>query len=318
MSEVREIPLDRILPPRHIDRTGYDPEKMASLVESIAALGLLQPVGVRLLDESELRVLTESESAEGDEYSPPEGEWYELVWGKRRYLAHQQLGRKTILARIVTAGEQETDDLIMHENLHREDLNPLDEARWMASYMERYNVGVEEMARRARCSATRVYQLLSLLKGDDRVSEALARGEISKAQALAINRIADIAGREQALHWAKHQGMSAETIARWAEHRRAAGIEGAVPDEVIESASQYITQVKHMTKCVLHDDFVDYAEAQFLCICSSCWAAVCALIEWYQSQEVKPDLRVRDRDWPAQQRTHTGPVARDIHKSVKF
>ena len=176
--------------------------------------------------------------------------------------------------------------MILHENLHREEINPLDEGAWMRRYMEQYGISQNEMARRAKCSAARVAQLLSLLEGDPSVSTALRTGKISKAQALVINRIPDAAGREQGLHWAQHLGHSAEVIKAWADHREQSGVTMAMQSIDWESVDQWQQKVKNQAHCVLHDDYVDYNQIIFVSVCRKCWEAALGAIEWAQRHDL--------------------------------
>lgn len=285
--EIREIAMGEIFPPGNIDRSGYDEDKMRTLAESIAAHGLIQPVGVVQLPSSH----------------------YQLVWGKRRYMACQMLGWQTITCKVVEADSKEQDDLILHENLHREELAPMDEARWLQGYMERHNVDITGCAIAAKCSESRVRQLLSLLAGDSRVSDALSAGKISKAQALSINRIKDVAGREQGLHWATHSGMAADVIDVWRQQREAGGVDQAITDEQFSAAVDLRYQVRNQVQCVLHKQYVGYDIAIFVAVCKSCWDAAISLIEWYQAQDPRPNITVRERDYPDQNYEHSGPTA---------
>ncbi|MDQ1398037.1 MAG: ParB family transcriptional regulator, chromosome partitioning protein, partial [Acidimicrobiaceae bacterium] len=107
-SALIELPLSKIRPNRHQPRAYFDEDSLASLSGSIRELGVLQPVLVRPDDEQE-----------GS---------YELIAGERRWRAAKRAGLQTIPALVRTVSEVHSVEQALVENLHREDLNPLEEA----------------------------------------------------------------------------------------------------------------------------------------------------------------------------------------------
>lgn len=263
MSESRVIPLSLIDPPKRGIRTQLDEEAMARLCDSIEKHGLLQPVVVRDLLDGRFR----------------------LIAGSRRKEATARLGIGDISCSIYTCDDEQEDEMLFHENLHREDVAPLDEAVWLREHMALYGLTIEEMARRVKCSPARLYGLLSLLTGDPAVSGALSAGRINKSQAFAINRIRDAPGRETALHWAINQGMSAEVIKGWALERERRGLDQTLTQEIWDEAMKVRQETKNQAKCVLHEGWVDYPQANWLVICNACWDAARSAIEWAQRMD---------------------------------
>lgn len=256
MTEIREVDMGLIDLPENAQRSETDDEAMIALCDSIETHGLLQPVGV----------------------TPLEGGRFRLVWGSRRRMAHELMGKPTILAKIVPSSAQEEDDMIMVENYHREELNPLDEAAFIKRYLERHCVSQAEFARRTKTNPNRVSSLLSLLESDEEVSAALRTGRISRAQALAINTIKDRPGRQQALIFARNGDFSAQSIAQWGKQREQSGVSDSVGSIDWENFDRHQQHVKNLAKCVLHDDWIEYNIANFLVICTPCYNAVKALI----------------------------------------
>ena len=252
MTEIREIPLTEIDLPTNAQRTETDDEAMERLCDSIEVNGLLQPVGV----------------------TPLAGGRYRLLWGSRRRAAHEIMGKISILAKIVKAEAQEEDDMIMAENYHREELNPLDEANFIQRYLDHHCVTQAEFARRTKTNPGRVSALLSLLHGDPKVSTALRAGRISRQQGLEINHITDQPGRDQALTFAAHGHFSAAAIKLWADERERQGVSAAVGAIDWETFDRHKQEVKNLAKCVLHQDFVSYNQANWLVLCDNCWNAV--------------------------------------------
>ena len=264
MTDNRLLPLDLIDPPLHPLRTSIDEEAMQRLCASIRNQGLIQPVVVRDTQDGRFR----------------------LIAGSRRMQAHALLDMAEIECKVMYCSDQAEEEMLLSENLHREDMAPLDEANWLKGHMERWNLNVAQIALRVDCSEGRIYGLLSLLSGDPAVSEALGRGQISKAQAFAINRIADPPGREMGLHWAVRGLMAADSIKAWADERERKGIDTALRQEDWESAAMVRQETKNLAKCVLHEDWVEYSQANWITVCTKCWNAVLAAVEYCKANEI--------------------------------
>ena len=159
-----EIPVAQVTPNAVNPRTVFDEEAMAELVHSIKEIGLLQPVVVRK--------------------TGPES--YELVMGERRWRATQQAGLETIPAIV-----RETDDTDMLrdallENLHRSDLNPLEEASAYNQLLEDFGCTHEELAQRIGRSRPQISNTLRLLKLSPAVQRRVAAGVLSAGHARAL------------------------------------------------------------------------------------------------------------------------------------
>lgn len=168
-----ELPVTSIRPnavqPRHV----FDEEAMAELVHSIREIGLLQPVVVRPLP------------AEGDEPR------YELVMGERRWRATQEAGLATIPA-IIRATE-DTDMLrdALLENLHRSQLNPLEEASAYQQLLDDFGCTHEELASRIGRSRPQISNTIRLLKLSPAVQRRVAAGVLSAGHARSLLAVAD-------------------------------------------------------------------------------------------------------------------------------
>ena len=159
-----EIPLDAITPNPLQPRTSFDEEALAELVVSIREVGLLQPVVVR-------------ETGPGR---------YELVMGERRWRASQQAGTGTIPAIV---RETNDDDMLrdaLLENLHRQQLNPLEEAAAYAQLLEEFGATHEELAARIGRSRPQISNTLRLLQLPAPVQRRVAAGVLSAGHARAI------------------------------------------------------------------------------------------------------------------------------------
>lgn len=143
-------------------RTHFDPETIAELAQSIAEKGVLQPLLVR-----------------------PVAGGYEIVAGERRFRAAQQAGLSRVPVIVRALSDQETLEIAIIENLQRENLNPVDEARAFSQLLD-FGLGQEDVARSVGKSRSAVANTLRLLKLPDEALQALERGEITAGHARAL------------------------------------------------------------------------------------------------------------------------------------
>jgi ParB family transcriptional regulator, chromosome partitioning protein len=155
-----EVSLGDLVPNPHQPRKVINPEAIQELAASIESEGLLQPVTVRKLENS-----------------------YEMIAGERRWRAHEHLGRKTILARVLSANDLSSATLSLIENLQREGLNPIDEAMGYYSLVHDFSLTQAKVAERVGKSRAYVTNLLRLLQLDQELRGFLATGELSTGHA---------------------------------------------------------------------------------------------------------------------------------------
>ncbi|MDX6589656.1 MAG: ParB family transcriptional regulator, chromosome partitioning protein, partial [Solirubrobacterales bacterium] len=141
-GELRELPVALIKPNPDQPRTHFDEEAMAALAASIETSGVVQPLLVRPL---------------------PDGS-YELVAGERRWRAARQAGLERVPAVVRDQAEAERLQAALIENMVREDLNPVEEARACAALVEDLGLTKEELARRVGRSRPAVSNLIRLLE----------------------------------------------------------------------------------------------------------------------------------------------------------
>ncbi len=175
----REIPPDRIEPNPKQPRQVFDEEALAELVHSIREFGLMQPIVVRRLD--------------GDE------ERYQLIMGERRWRACQEAGVETIPAIVrETADESMLRDALL-ENIHRVQLNPLEEAAAYQQLAEEFGVTHEELVTRIGRSRPVVTNMIRLLKLLIPVQRRVAAGVLSAGHARALLGLEAGADAQEAL-----------------------------------------------------------------------------------------------------------------------
>ncbi|WP_445155735.1 ParB/RepB/Spo0J family partition protein [Arthrobacter sp. Hor0625] len=184
-----EIPVTDIHPNRKQPRSVFDEDDMAELVHSVREIGVLQPIVVR----------TSTEDG---------GEPYELVMGERRWRAVQAAGLQTIPAIV----RDTTDDDLLRdallENLHRSQLNPLEEAAAYQQLLEDFGTTHEQLADRIGRSRPQVSNTLRLLKLPPLVQRRVGAGVISAGHARALLALPDAAAMERLAQKIVAEGMS--------------------------------------------------------------------------------------------------------------
>jgi ParB family chromosome partitioning protein len=184
-----EIPVKDIHPNRKQPRSVFDEDDMAELVHSVREIGVLQPIVVR----------TSTEKG---------GEPYELVMGERRWRAVQAAGLATIPAIV----RDTTDDDLLRdallENLHRSQLNPLEEAAAYQQLLEDFGTTHEQLADRIGRSRPQVSNTLRLLKLPPLVQRRVAASVISAGHARALLALPDAAAMERLAQKIVAEGMS--------------------------------------------------------------------------------------------------------------
>ncbi|MET3719386.1 ParB family chromosome partitioning protein [Arthrobacter sp. UYEF21] len=184
-----EIPVSDIHPNRKQPRTVFDEEDMAELIHSVREIGVLQPIVVR----------TSTEDG---------GEPYELVMGERRWRAVQAAGMQTIPAIV----RDTTDDDLLRdallENLHRSQLNPLEEAAAYQQLLEDFGTTHEQLADKIGRSRPQVSNTLRLLKLPPLVQRRVAASVLSAGHARALLALPDAAAMERLAQKIVAEGMS--------------------------------------------------------------------------------------------------------------
>jgi ParB family chromosome partitioning protein len=185
-SYFAEVALESITPNSRQPRTVFDEDAMTELVDSIGEVGLLQPIVVRPL---------------GDDR-------FELVMGERRWRAAQLAGL-TVIPAIVR--ETETHDLLrdaLLENLHRAQLNPLEEAAAYQQMLEDFGCTQEELASRIKRSRPQISNTIRLLKLPPTVQRRVAAGVLSAGHARALLALSDQASQERLAQRVVAEGLS--------------------------------------------------------------------------------------------------------------
>jgi len=187
---LEEVPVGAISPNRRQPRQVFDEDTLAELAASISAVGLLQPVVVRKLAPGR----------------------YELVMGERRWRASELAGMEVIPAIVRDTSD---DDLLrdaLMENLHREQLNPLEEAAAYQQLLDDFAATHEELARRIGRSRPHISNTIRLLNLPPAVQKRVAAGVLSAGHARALLGVDDPVAQEQLAHRIVAEGLSVRAV----------------------------------------------------------------------------------------------------------
>ena len=165
-SGVLEVPLDLIQPSPYQPRAHFDPQALEELAQSMRSGGVVQPVIVR-----------------------PHGDRYELVAGERRLRAARLAGMSRIAALVRTLSDEQALELSLVENIQREDLNPLEQARAFERLSGDFGLTQEEIAQRTGKDRATVANFMRLLRLPAEVHALLQEGKLTAGHARALLKL---------------------------------------------------------------------------------------------------------------------------------
>ena len=168
-SELQSVPIAKVEPRLDQPREKFDEQSLQELADSIAQYGLIQPITVRRLDSG----------------------YYQIIAGERRWRAARLAGLSEVPVRVIEADDRRTAELALVENLQREDLNPIEEARGYRALIDEYGLTQEEAAKsvgRSRPAVANAMRLLSLCPA---VLKMVEEGQLSAGHARALVPILD-------------------------------------------------------------------------------------------------------------------------------
>jgi ParB family chromosome partitioning protein len=196
----QEIPVHLVEPSPYQARREIAPEQLAELAESIRSEGLLQPIVVRR-----------------------QGEKYQLVAGERRWRAFQLLNIRAIPARVVEASDASSASIGLIENLQREGLNPIEEARGFASLVRDFDLTQETAAERVGKSRAAVANSLRLLSLDAEIQGYIAKNLLSVGHAKALLGVEDEARRAVLARRVIEEGLSVRLTEKLGQEAKGPG-----------------------------------------------------------------------------------------------
>ena len=238
-----EIPTEQIIANTKQPREVFDPEELAELAASIIEVGVLQPVVVRPIDTS----LEPSETLRRALEDRPHAK-FELVMGERRLRASELAGKQTIPAiiRRTDDGDLLRDALL--ENLHRSQLNPLEEANAYQQLMADFGATQEQLSAKIARSRPQIANTLRLLKLPPTVQRKVAAGVISAGHARALLGLHNTEDMETLADRVVAEGLSVRTLeelVKLGQIRRPVGVtrrKKAAPSAVAEEVAHQLSE----------------------------------------------------------------------------
>ena len=168
-DELLSLPVAKIEPRRDQPREVFDEEALNELADSIGRYGLIQPIVVRKLENG----------------------YYQIIAGERRWRASRIAGLTEVPVRVIEADDRRTAELALVENLQRENLNPIEEAKGYKTLMEVYGLTQEETAKSVGRSRPAIANSMRLLGLSERVLKLVEEGKLSAGHARALLPIED-------------------------------------------------------------------------------------------------------------------------------
>ncbi len=209
-----ELPVEAIHPNPRQPRRRFEAEAASGLAESVRRQGVIQPLLVR----------------------PREAGGFEIVAGERRWRAAREAGHETVPAVVRTTDDRETLLLGLVENVAREQLTPIEEARAYALLIDEFDLSLGEVAERVGRSKPSVSNRIRLLELPDDVLGMVERGQLSEGHARAVLAVPDHEGRRRLAREIVRRGLSvraAEQRAKWAGARQRPRTPSAPVDPVL-------------------------------------------------------------------------------------
>lgn len=168
-GELLTLPISKVEPRKEQPREYFDEQALAELADSIAQYGLIQPITVRKLDSG----------------------YYQIIAGERRWRASRLAGLDEVPVRVIEADDRLTAELALVENLQREGLNPIEEAKGYRTLIEAHGLTQDEVAKSVGRSRPAVTNALRLLSLSPRVLEMVEKGELSAGHARALLTVSE-------------------------------------------------------------------------------------------------------------------------------
>ena len=167
------IPIEKVEPRSDQPRSVFDQRTLQELADSIREFGMIQPITVRKLDSG----------------------YYQIIAGERRWRAARMVGLKDVPIRVIEADDKRSMELAMVENLQREDLNPIEEAKGFRTLIEEYGMTQEEASQSIGKSRSAIANSMRLLNLTPPVMAMVEDGDISAGHARALLSIREEASQ---------------------------------------------------------------------------------------------------------------------------
>lgn len=216
-NELRLLPISKLEPRREQPRSSFDDEALRELADSLKRYGVIQPVTARKLSSG----------------------YYQIIAGERRWRAARLAGLEEIPVRVIEADDRRTAELALVENLQREDLNPIEEARGYRALIEDYGLTQEEAAQSVGRSRPAVANSLRLLSLSAPVLTLVEEGKLSAGHARALLPLAEEQTQLSAANEVIRKSLSVRKTELLAARRvRAAGRQESKTGDGVDYAAE--------------------------------------------------------------------------------
>jgi ParB family transcriptional regulator, chromosome partitioning protein len=247
-AELVELPIDAVHPNPRQPRKRFEAEAGSGLAESVRAQGVIQPLLVR----------------------PRSAGGYELIAGERRWRAAREAGVATVPAVVRAADDRDSLLLALVENVAREQLSAIEEARAYAVLLDEFGLSLGEVSERVGRSKPAVSNRVRLLELPDDVIGMVERGQLSEGHARAVLAVPDHEGRRRLAKEILQKGLSvraAEARARWAgartkPRRKGAQVDPALAASVRDGLQRLLGKPVRLTATRIEIPFADEHELE--------------------------------------------------------
>jgi ParB family transcriptional regulator, chromosome partitioning protein len=186
VQELRQLPLALIVPNLSQPRRYFDETALQALADSLSEHGVLQPVLVRTSKHGK----------------------FELIAGERRWHAAQLAGLQSVPGLVSTCDDREALEAALIENMAREDLTPVEQARAFSTLVSEFGMTLEQIGRSVGRSTGTVSNMVRLLKLSEEILELIEHGQLGWAHGTALLRVRDLEARERLARAAVQEGWT--------------------------------------------------------------------------------------------------------------
>lgn len=247
----KKIQIDLIDRPPDIIRMTIDQDELRELANSIQERGLLQPIGIT-----------------------PRAERYLIIWGDRRYLAHQLIGLKTIMCKIEDAEDDQIAIDRAMENIQRVNLTPLEEGHIYLGLNKQAGMDIEEISKQVGKSPGTVQRRIDILRMPDSFQKALHEKKVNISVAEELWACPDVAKREYFLELAIEHGITMAIARTWVQDFRKENRKQKVADELGGLSPMEYKDQKIYRACDICRGPVEYKNVKELRLCPGCLGAI--------------------------------------------
>ena len=229
-TEQLQVSIERIEPKEDQPRQTFNKESLAELSESIRNYGMIQPITVR----------------------PIENGYYQIIAGERRWRAAREAGLSEVPIRVIEVDDRTAMELALVENLQREDLNPIEEAKGLQTLMQEFHLTQEEAAQAIGKSRPAIANALRLLNLSESVMVLVENGELTPGHARALIPITDEVQQQETAALVIRKGLTVRQTEGLVAHiLKAAQKEQKEESDARQIAVDYVKEIEKDLENVL-------------------------------------------------------------------